>query len=375
MPSAGSIRARRTVDSAAVTLHRYILRLVVVSILFSVGSMGFMAVPGLAINALQRLGGAGIATLLYYLPLVGAELVPYLVPMGFLLAVVSTYGRLAADREWTAICMAGIHPMQMLMGPFAIALILSGGTYWLLANVTPHLLYKQRAVIKNRLVEQFRNLNPGRPELSLGDFRLMAQYREGDVWRDAVIQVPEIDGMDAIALRADVARLWMSDEDTLSIHLTRGRAVLRGEATNEMNWEDSTISVPLDQLFEIEPDDHKRARYLDNATLREQLRSGELSDYHAHGHRYELHRRGATATSYILLLLLGAPTGLLLRRGTQLSALAVAVLFGLLYYLFSLRLGKELAGVEAVPPWISAWAVNALGCVVGLFLMWRASRR
>lgn len=358
------------------TLHRYILRLVLISVLFSVGGMAFMAVPGLAISAIHKLGGAGIGTLLYYLPLVGAELVPYLVPMGFLLAVVSTYGRLAADREWTAICMAGIHPFQMLLGPFAIALVLSGGTYWLLSNVTPHLLYKQRAVVKNRLVEQFKNLNPGRPELSLGDFRLMAQYRDEDVWRDAVIQIPETRSMGPIALRADVVRIQMADQNTLSVELTRARAVLRGATTFEGQWDGTqTIKIPLDQLFEIEPDGQKRARYLDSGALIDELRSGELSDYRAHGHRYELHRRGATATSYLLLLLLGAPTGLLLRRGTQLSALTVAVLFGLCYYLFSLRLGKELAGVPEVPAWVSAWAVNVVGGLVGLFLMWRASQR
>ena len=358
------------------TLHRYVLRLVVISILFSVGGMAFMAIPGLAISAIHKLGGAGIGTLLYYLPLVGAELVPYLFPMGFLLAVVSTYGRLAAEREWTAICMAGIHPVQMLFGPFMVAVVLSGGTFWLLSDVTPHLLYKQRTVVKNRLVEQFKNLNPGRPELQLGDFRLMAQYRDGDIWRDAVIQIPEFEGMDAIAMRADVVRLWMSDKDTVSVELTRGRAVLRGKATNELSWDDTrSISIPLDQLFEVEPEGTKRARYLLTETLLEQLDSGELDDYRAHGHRYELHRRAATATSYLLLLLLGAPTGLLLRRGTQLSALAVAVFYGLLYYLFSLRLGKELAGVTAVPAWVSAWAVNIVGGIFGMILMWRASQR
>ena len=42
--------------------------------------------------------------------MVGYELAPYLLPMAFLLGVVSTYGRLAAERELVAIRMAGIHP-------------------------------------------------------------------------------------------------------------------------------------------------------------------------------------------------------------------------------------------------------------------------
>ena len=64
--------------------------------------------------------------------------------------------------------------------------------------------------------------------------------------------------------------------------------------------------------------------------------------------------------------------GLLMRRGTQLGALAVAVGIALVYYLLSMRLGQQLATSNMLPPLLCAWAVNTTGLVVGLVLCRKA---
>ena len=88
-----------------------------------------------------------------------------------------------------------------------------------------------------------------------------------------------------------------------------------------------------------------------------------------------VHHRIAIACACLLFLLLGVPTGLILRRGTQLGALASAVGYALAYYVLSMRLGKALGESGALPPWVGAWATTGIGLVVGVVLARKAALR
>ena len=81
------------------------------------------------------------------------------------------------------------------------------------------------------------------------------------------------------------------------------------------------------------------------------------------------------AATFLVFLGLGAPTGLILRKGTQLGALAVSSGYALLYYVLNMRLAKDLGTLGSIPPAVAAWATTTLGLVVSLFLMRKAFRR
>jgi len=81
------------------------------------------------------------------------------------------------------------------------------------------------------------------------------------------------------------------------------------------------------------------------------------------------------STVFLLFLGLGAPTGLMLRRGTQLGALSVAVGYGLVYYILSMRVGKGLARSADVPAWLAAWITPALFLLASVILLRKALRR
>jgi lipopolysaccharide export LptBFGC system permease protein LptF len=76
-----------------------------------------------------------------------------------------------------------------------------------------------------------------------------------------------------------------------------------------------------------------------------------------------------------MFLLLGIPTGLLLRRGTQLGALSVAVGYALLYYVLAMRLARDLGSDQVLPPLFAAWSVDIAGSVVGAWLLYKALRQ
>jgi lipopolysaccharide export LptBFGC system permease protein LptF len=352
-------------------LQAYLLRQLVVALAFALGGLCFIVLPAITVSAVHKLGGVNISALLGFLPLVAVGLVPYLVPMSFLLAVVSTFGRLAQDNEWTALRMAGIHPARTLIPGLLLASALALSTHWVLATVAPEWMFQQRAYKREAAVNAFRSLNPGRTEISVGDFYLNCTRREGNSWYDALLQLPATSSrgeLRVVADRADIAVVG----DYLELHFEKLRVV---DGALDGRRDELGLRVPLDELIERAPKQRNQPKWMTSVELESALRGGELEPREASLYRYEIHWRHALASTYFVFLLLGLPTGVLLRRGTLLLALAAAVGYAFVYYLLFVRLGKELAVHEAVPSALAAWATNALALGVGGLLMLRVCRQ
>lgn len=376
------------------TLERYVLRQLAVGMAFAVAAMAFIAVPGILVQAFHKLSGVGMASILGFLPLVLIDLVPYLLPIGFLLAVVATFGRMAADNEWTAILMAGIHPLRVLAPAAAFALVLSGLLYVLATEFSPLTKFRQRDYTKSSVVRLLRSLSPGRTELKFGDFYLSSRARDPlnrNRFEQVFIHVPK-QGEQLAQLVYATSAQFETDGATMTIDLTWPRWVGAGIDARLSN---TRLQLDLDQLFEVDAGRRHEWRYQTSRELARRLArtedvlardgpQGMAGKTAADGYvlpnelakvRYELHARRALAAACPMFLLLGAATGLFLRRGSQLSAFAAAVLYALAYYLLSMRLGKGLVASQAVPQWLAAWGATIAGTLLGALMCWRALRR
>jgi lipopolysaccharide export system permease protein len=354
-----------------VTLFWYILRQVAVSSGFAVGALAFVVFPGIAVSAVHRLGGVSLEAVLRYIPLVGVELAPYLVSLGFLLGVVSTFGRLAADKEWTAVGMAGIHPLQAYAPGLLLAALLGSGTVWLLGSVSPTWKLEQGNFRSNALLEAFKSLAPGRSELDFGRFYLGAQARDGAAFVDVQIRVPRPDGAADYAIIAKRAELGF-DQDELFVQLDDARTVKAGDT---LYSERPNVRVDLSKLLERREKDPRRAKHMTSSAMAEALAAGGLDPPRELEYRFELHRRLAVGATYLIFLMIGIPTALWLRSGNQLAGLGLAAVYAFTYYIVSLRLGRELALSGALVPELAAWTTNAVGAVLGVVLYARVVRR
>ena len=187
------------------TLHLYVLRQLLLGFAIALFGTAFTVFPVLAVSAVHKLSGVGMGAVLGYMPLVGMDILPFLVPMAFLLAVVATFGRFAVDNEWTAIRSAGIHPLRTLLMPALTALVLGGVTFWLMSEVRPRWKDAQYDYRNSAIKEAFQTLAAGRTELVFGDFYLNSGHREGNTFYDAVLEVPRAEGEDPIVIIADAA--------------------------------------------------------------------------------------------------------------------------------------------------------------------------
>jgi lipopolysaccharide export system permease protein len=367
-----SILHSAQLESCALKLQLYLLRQLLLALVFAVGAMLFIAFPCIAAAAVHKLENANVLLVFNYLPIVLQNLAPYVIPMGFLLAVVATYGRLAAENEWTAILMAGFRPHTMFLPAAAIALALGSGMYWMVSEELPNLKKREKEFLVAALRSSILHPSPGRNGIEFGGFILNGS-RDGDLFREAYIRRPGSDGEAAMTVRAETARLQL-EENQLLVEMT-GVETVGTDNSAKISTEHVEWTFDLSEFVHDNPRAYTSQRYRTSGELRALLRGDESDAKQKHEYEYELHSRYAMSASCLLFLLLGAPTGLILRRGSRLGALAVAVSYALVYYLLSMRLGKELGIKQAVPAAIAAWSTTGLGSAIGLFLMRRAVRR
>jgi len=371
-----------------VILQLYLLRQLALSIAFALAGLGFLVVPAITVQAVQKLGGAGLWAVVHYIPLVLIELVPYLAPIAFLLGVVATFGRLASDNEWTAIASAGINPLRTLAPGLLIALAGMLATHYLLATVSPEWKYAQRLFVRNAEVDAFQSLGKGRTQFEIGDFFVDAGGTDGaGTFYEVILGVPLGSGEEEgqpekngeekekglMVIVADAIRITFEGR-IMQVSFQHARSI--GE-NQEYALEAPYYRLSLDEIVGQARKSRDQPKFLTNKQLRQRL-AGEvpegakpLDEKRREDFRFEIQRRLALSSTYVVFLLLGAATGLWLRRGTQLGALSTAVGFALLYYILSMRLGSELAGLRLVPLAFAAWATNALFLAAGLLLTWK----
>jgi len=215
------------------------------------------------------------------------------------------------------------------------------------------------------------NLSPGRTELHLGSFNLVAAYREGDDFLDAVIYLPASEGKKANKIAA--SRVRFAVEGNVMLMYLHQAHVVSGQF--DLSSETTIVRIDLEELRSGAQRRYDALRYKTSSDLYTELENPALAREESDTIRFEIHERDAIGTIYIMFMLLGIPIGLLMQRGTQLAALSVAVLVAIFYYVLAMRAGQQLAAHHVLSPLLCAWAVNGLGLLLGVFLMRRALRQ
>ncbi|MCY3003225.1 MAG: LptF/LptG family permease, partial [Planctomycetota bacterium] len=271
---------------------------------------------------------------------------------------------------------------------------LSSGLFFLSTRVSPSLNYQKRSYGKNSAMQLLRSLNPGRTELRFGEFYLSALERDPDdrnLFRQVFLHLPPADGRPAQTIYAQAVQIVV-EGSLLTVDMTAPRW-----ADERYDTRVGRISAQrdLDELFGTQTKDREVWRFQTSTVLGQRIdrTRGLLAEggeealaglTHSDGivpvrdlraAAYELHARNALALVCPMFLLLGLPTGLALRRGSQLAALAAAISYALAYYLISMRMGKVLANTAVVPEWVAAWGATLLGTLIGAVFTWRVVRR
>ena len=174
--------------------------------------------------------------------------------------------------------------------------------------------------------------------------------------------------LEELTVFADVAQLLFEDEFVV-LRLTNAHFL---QKSSEVSVRYPEYRLSMAELFPPAIHDRNKPKFMRNHELADRLAEGGLDPVFERDAVFEMHRRHALSVTYLLFLLLGVPTGVVLRSSTQLGAFSGAVGFAFLYYILALRLGKELALAGDVHPIVAAWATDGLFLLVGIPLFYRA---
>lgn len=91
------------------------------------------------------------------------------------------------------------------------------------------------------------------------------------------------------------------------------------------------------------------------------------------GYRIEIYRKYTQSVAILLMFLIGAPLGAIIKKGGLGVPLLIAILFFIIYYVISI-MGEKYARDLLMPVSLGMWSANLVLLPVGLFFLYQARR-
>lgn len=203
------------------TLHRYILKESIATIVVAVGVCTGLLLLGNLLKEILSLLMSGQATLGIVIRGIGL-LLPFIIsfalPMGALTAALLVFGRLSADQELTAARANGISLMALAIPVVLLSLGLCGLCAWINLDLAPRCRFAYKGLFKEMAKKKAQALIPAG--------RFVTEYQ------NFVIYADRIDGKDI--------------EDVLFFQMQDGRKILDARAPRaEITFEASTRELRL----------------------------------------------------------------------------------------------------------------------------------
>jgi len=350
------------------TVQRYVLREVVQTWLAVTGVL----VAVLVSNQLSRVLGQaadnqyGRGVVFDLIALGTVMYLSVIVPVGLLLAMVLTLGRMYHDSEMAALQACGFGPSRLLAPLFGFAAVIAVGLGWLAFVQVPRADGQVQLLRQSAIKEaQFGQLDAGRfRAFSGGDAVFYAERVDQEGVLHNVFVQRESAGRIEVALAETATYSKASSDSVHLVTLFNGRRY-EGVAGKddfrviEFREHGIPIATPPDIRGSLDPDT-KPTRLL--------WGSNDPSDI------AQLQFRTSTPLMALVLTLVAVPLSKLRPRQGRYARVGFAIV---VYFVYSNLLSAAKIWVEKgdLPPEIGVWWVHAAALALGLYLVMRDARK
>jgi lipopolysaccharide export system permease protein len=381
------------------TLHWYLLRQVVATLLMTVAVFTFVLLLGnglkeilsLLINRQATLGGVLEAF---------ALLIPWVLvfalPMGMLTAALLVFGRFSADQELTAVRSSGISLIALVTPILLLSLALSGLSAWFNMKIAPQsrvafkkLVYDMGLRVSNAALPEGRYVN------DFPRFMFFIGRTDGPKLEDIYVSRVDGEGKPDLTISAQHGSVEVTNGDTiitlLDAHeldrISSGAwsSAVRGELKLSMHNksnQDEGVQISdmtfgqlqaelrdLEQRFSMGNGTNNTVEELRNQKqLLEQMKVDVTMPV-----LVQMHRQVATAFACFGFTLVGIPLGIRAHRRETNIGIGMALALVLIYYSF-LILGQSLQTHAEFAPHLIVWLPNFIFQSVGAVMLWRANK-
>jgi lipopolysaccharide export system permease protein len=346
------------------TVQRYVLREVVQTWLAVTGVL----VAILVSNQLSRVLGQAADNqygrhVVFELIMLGAIMnLSVIVPVGLLLAVVLTLGRMYHDSEMAALQACGFGPARLLPPLLCFAAVIAAGLSWLAFVQVPRADGQGQLLRQSAMKEaQFGQLDAGRfRAFGGGDSVFYAERVDEDGVLHNVFVQRESAGRVEVALAETATYSKASVSGTRLVTLFHGRRYEGVPGRDDFRViEFREHGIPIDA-----PQDVHGPQDPDTKPTDTLLGSNDPSDI------AQLQFRSSTPLMALVLTLVAVPLSKLRPRQGRYARVGFAIL---LYFIYSNLLSASKVWVEKsdLPPVIGVWWVHAAALGLALFLLAR----
>ena len=132
---------------------------------------------------------------------------------------------------------------------------------------------------------------------------------------------------------------------------------------------DSIARGAVSRLYETAKNQARSMQTFMNSIVEDrELKVSQLARY-----QVEWHRKITLSAACLILFLIGAPLGAIIRKGGLGLPLVISILFFLAYHITSIT-GEKMAKEGVIPAWKGMWMSSVILLPVGLFLIYKATR-
>jgi lipopolysaccharide export system permease protein len=383
------------------TLHNYLTRQVVASLLMTVAVFTFVLLIGNVLKEILALLVSGHATVSTVIEAIGL-LIPFVwvfaLPMGLLTAMLLVFGRFSADQELTAVRASGISLISLITPVLFLSLMCCGVSAWINMELGPqcrvaynNLLFKVKSELLNAEIPegQFVRDFPG--------FIFYTEKNHGGELQNVMVFKLEDETNVSMTVRAPRGRIEKDvPNKQLILHLFDARSVSTGTTVTINSSPDSYYPLSTvtgtNKVFKPKISDMTFWQLRDElaglektlslpppaATNSIQLKA-QLAEVRKDRKdftepvRVEMNRQIAFSFACFGFTLVGIPLGIRVHRRETNIGVAIALGLVLVYYCFVLT-GESLSGRPQFAPHLIVWLPNFIFQAVGVVLLWRANK-
>jgi len=305
------------------------------------------------------------------------EVLTYTVPMSFLLACLTAFGRLASDREMLAMRAAGINIIFLCLPVNILALLLSLTLVILNSTFLPHLqhkslveairmaaVYPAHVVPEGEWLDVFDGLRLHVARKDPLTQRLLNVTIEKEQERGRMIIIQAVSAEIQGSLEKGDLHLIMNDV-TITQNAEGNESIYKGDFRT---W-DQRLSVKEVMRVKkgLRPGDMNIPELWDRVRHYEKYSAIEKGRERREIFRCKLHEKFSRPFAVFIVTLVGIPLAIGARTGGRATSFGFGFFIIASYYLLMLP-GQTLAEEEKIPAFVGMWLSNATLATVGLML-------
>jgi lipopolysaccharide export LptBFGC system permease protein LptF len=364
-------------------LHRYLLLDLGQNVLVTLAAIiaTFFVVALALVLGTSRIAGVPFGVIVRMTGYVAISNLHLTLPLTILTSCIFCYGRLRADREYTAARVSGIHPYRILLPALFVGGLTTLALAWLQGDVMPAAHFNQKKALIQEVFVHLEDILKKKEKSYIDDdwsavWNGIEQDANGHIiLRDLKFML--FDRKPEKKLSRIISADWAKptfDRRSYRLTMQLKKVVLRNVVDGEESLASSAEALTLPLNLNALARDTKTKRLSDMSyeelltrvkRLEDAIENGSTDGPKKERERIretysEFHSRGAFAGSGILFALFGAILGL--RRGT--SNRATVFLLGFLVVILGyyplMMVGTTLGNQGALPPAAALWIGNAV---------------